>query len=324
MAKTAKKKESLKTETFFKKKGLVILGIIGQSKRSDKLKVKRLKDKKTLFLKIAKDKTTSLLFRNQSFWTKQVAAKIPPGAGFTIPAIIDDGFLNQGYFWLLTEYVPGQPFAEIKDSLGRIRVKNPENYFEKIIELILFLAKTEARGLKGIDNRLGREPKTTKLAVLEKAIRLGEANIPHYSELLKIINANYQNLKKVTVHGDLTPINLMVDREERVVLVDSDLGNFVFFRYYDVAEFYNRLYSRCCRPDLASRFLSLFVKRLRKDQVQRFLNNFICLIALRAIGNFSEIQSGRGSGWEKRLRFAKRLAQEIASYRILEWEEKKD
>lgn len=316
MAKVKKIKQTNSSiSPFLKSKRLTLLKSIRRKGRYDVYKVKR--KGRPLLLKVAKDRTTSLRLRNENLWSRQVAPKIPSDAPFIIPRPVDYGFIDRQYFWLLSEFVGGEPFAKVRGVVTEIQVKPPKPYLDKVAEMIFVLQKLEAKGLTGIDERFGKAPKTDKLSILRTAISFGGNTAPYLAELLQIIDKNYKNLGWSTNHCDITEINLLM-RDDKIVLMDAELGDTAGFRFYDVAEFYNRLYTRSRRPDLAKVFLKAFIKRLRKSQIRKFLNNFVCLCALRCIGNFKEIESIQKEKRTERVRFARRFAQDIISYKIID------
>lgn len=58
----------------------------------------------------------------------------------------------------------------------------------------------------------------------------------------------------------------------------------------------------------------------KKDKLrllERFLNNFLCLSALRAIGNWMENNNSTNAHRQKRLGYAKRYAEDIVTYRLV-------
>ena len=304
--------------SLLKQKRLNLLDTLKEKSTHNIYKVTSQENRKTFSLKIAKDRHATLALRNHYFGTKQVVPKLPPSASFVIPKIVDCGFVDKQYFWILSDYIEGESFAKTDGVVAKINVENPEKYLKKIVELTIFLQKLDTQSLRGIDNRFGRNIKTTKLALLESAISNARNNTPFLAELLQIISANYKDLASTTNHCDLTPINLLITNDGKIALIDADLGNILRFRYYDVAEFYNRLNTRVCRPDLAKTFLALFIQKLRKNQIQKFLNNFLCLSALRAISNFVEIESIEKAKRAKRLKMAKAFVQDVINYKIIE------
>jgi len=119
-------------------------------------------------------------------------------------------------------------------------------------------------------------------------------------------------------HGDFTEVNLIINAKREPVLIDAEISDSSGYKYYDAAEFYNRLYTRAMRPDLATVFLHEYIATLAHQSVQRFLSNFLCLSALRSIGNWMEItSSGDIPHKQKRLAAATQYAEAIVTYQII-------
>lgn len=270
-----------------------------------------------LLLKLSKDKRTSLLLRNDFLWTTQVNKQLPRQKSFYIPKMINSGFYKNTYFWLLSEYIEHTPFAIIKDNIAIMNIKHPKKYIGQVVELIGALQEIKIIGLRNIDNRYSRLKDSQKLMVLEEAIQRGSGIIPFYAELLQIIESNFRELKKATVHGDLTPKNIMIDKKDRIVLADAELGGLNYYRYYDAVEFYMRLYTRCCRPDLAQYFFDAFRNKLHGNESKRFVKQFLALLALRCIANYSEIEKLSNMNKKKRFEYAGRLTEDIVTYKII-------
>jgi len=273
--------------------------------------------KSPLILKISKDKRTSLLLRNDYVWTQQVTQQIIQKNAYYIPKVFDSGFYKNTYYWMTAEYVEQSPFATVKDNIAYITVKNPKSYIRKVVALMLALQRVSIIGLRDVDNRFSPRKSSQKLMVLEEAIQRGSGIIPFYAELLQIIESNFRDLKPATTHGDLTPKNIMIDNHKRVVLADAELGSLHRYHYYDVAEFYMRLYTMCFRLDLAEYFFHVFKKNLQVRQQEGFMKQFLALLSLRCIANYSEIESLTQINKNKRLEYAGRLAENIASYQII-------
>jgi len=160
--------------------------------------------------------------------------------------------------------------------------------------------------------------KRDRLELLETAITWARNDTPYLAELLQLIQANYAYLGTTNAHGDFTDVNLVINPKGEPVLIDAEISSAHHYKYYDVAEFYNRLFTRSCVPDLAQTFLTEYVDSLPSRVREKFLNNFLCLSALRCIGNFMEIATlPENSGKQKRLGYAKRYAEAIVTYRVI-------
>ena len=155
--------------------------------------------------------------------------------------------------------------------------------------------------------------------MLQTAISWARSTTPYLSELLQLLNANSSYLRFNNSHGDFTEINLIVNPRNEPVLIDAEISDSCNYKYYDAAEFYNRLYTRACSPNLADTFLKLYMAGLSKQTLARFKNNFLCLSALRCIGNFMEIDGlPEGKSKNARIEYATRYAKAIVTYELFQ------
>lgn len=273
--------------------------------------------KETVVIKIAGTQRDSILLRNHILWTKSLAEKVPRNASFHLVTVLEDGW--EGILqWCLMPYVKGTPLAHTKGLVSKVDATLLEEALPGIIALLQFIERNDALSVLGIDGRIGSISKKGKLSLLQTAIEWARPDTPHLAELLQIINANYHYLGVTNSHGDFTETNIIINEKNEPVLIDADISNALNYKYYDTVEFYNRLYTRACNPEIARTFLTGYLDSLPKQTRGKFLNNFLCLSAMRCIGNFMEITSLKSEeGKKKRLEYAYKYAEEIVSHRIL-------
>jgi hypothetical protein len=276
-----------------------------------------------LMLKIEKGTPqTSLKQRNHILWTKSVARTVPHNAPFHIALVIEDGYIADTWYWFTMPLIEGEPVAVMNDDyVSRITISRPKEIMPHIVALMKHIEKTPALSVAGVDGRYGSISKRRdKLELLETAIGWSRNDTPYLAELLQLIQVNYKYLGTSNAHGDFTDINIIINRKREPVLLDAEINSPYHYKYYDAVEFYNRLYTRSCSPELAMSFLDTYIASLPKRSVQKFLNNFLCLSALRCIGNFMEIAAlPEGTGKQKRLEYARRYATAIVTYEILQF-----
>jgi hypothetical protein len=307
--------------SFLNDKDFTIKSTIG-NRRYYLLRVSAPGLKSDLLLKINRgDPESSLRQRNHVLWTKSVEPTVPEGSPFHIAPVLDNGDIDGVWYWFTTPFIAGSPFAEMgEDGLSKIIHERPKEVLPKVVLLMRHVEKVDALSADEVDARHGKISKRRdKLELLETAIKWARNDTPYLAELLQLLQANYSYLGITNAHGDFTDVNLIIDRRNEPVLIDAEISSSHHYRYYDAAEFYNRLFTRSCSPELAIAFLNDYVKSLPRQSVQKFLNNFLCLSALRCIGNFIEIDSlSDGNGKQKRLAFAKRYAEAIVTYKVTE------
>jgi hypothetical protein len=260
----------------------------------------------------------SLHQRNHVLWTNSMQNAVPQDAPFSILPVLEDGYMGDTWHWFIMPYVKGHPFATIDhDGLSHLNVTSPELILSHIISLMQLIERTPAKTVNGIDARLNFQAKN-KLTILETAIKWARNDTPYLAELLQIIDTNYKHLATRNSHGDFSEINLIITPDNEPVLLDAEISDAYNYAYYDAAEFYNRIFTRLCNPELAYTFLQMYTKKIPGRSRQRFYSNFLCISALRCIGNFMEISTLKeGPGKQKRSEYAQRYAYEIITYKII-------
>ena len=308
-------------QTFLKAKHFAQTGIVPHP-RSWLLKGSLPSQPEAVLFKIIPTAThRSLTQRNLVLWTQSLHQQLPANANFGIAPILDHGFIGEKYHWILLPFVAGEPFSVMQGARSVTHIESPQQYFPQIIELLKFIESARVTGLAEVDWRYGQPNRADKLSLLESLINLSRPETPHLSELLKIVAKNYANLRPCSAHGDFTETNIIIDPQHHPILIDAELGSGQYYKYYDVVEFYNRLFTRLGQPELAGNFLKDYVDSLSRSERARFLHNFLCLAAQRCIGNFFEIETSiQGSDRTWRLRLARELAEAIVSYRIIQFD----
>ncbi len=207
--------------------------------------------KERRLMKVAKGAVQhSLNQRNLVLWTNAMQKTIHKDAQFRIAPIIEDGYIDETWHWLIMPYIEGTPFATIgEDGVSHLMIDNPEKVFPSIIALMKHIDRVPGASIRGIDARYSYKPKS-KLVLLETAISKARNNTPYLAELLQLINTNYQHLKTTNAHSDITETNLIVTPQDVPVLIDAEFAEAYNYEHYDAVEFYNRLFTRLSMPEL--------------------------------------------------------------------------
>lgn len=256
--------------------------------------------------------------RNLVLWTKAVQDTFPPDAQFGVAPILEDGFIDEKWHWFLMPFIAGEPFATVDEELTHISVKDPAELLTRIVALMHHIEKTTASNVASFDARAGFPHKLNKVQMLDTAIGWSRSDTPYLAELLQIINANYQHIGTTNSHGDFTETNLIITPDRRPILIDAEISNTQNYKYFDAAEFYNRLFTRADNPALAEAFLRAYTESLPKSTRKSFANNFLCLSALRCIGDFMEIGAFTDSPRkQRRIQATRHYAESIVSYDIV-------
>lgn len=273
-----------------------------------------------LILKVAGGLESDFLrLSNHIGWTKSLQEAVPTDAPFLIAPILRDGVTAESWRWFVSPFIEGAAFAKLtSDGMTQVNVQQPATLLPSIVSLLTFIEKVPAKSALGVDARLGRITLKNRYELLENAISWARNDTPHLADLLHIIKANSNYLQTQNAHGDFTELNLIVNEAGQSVLIDAEISSAYHYKYYDAVEFYNRLFTRADEPELATSFLQEYIKTVPKSIRQKFLSNFLCLSALRCLGNTIEIASlPESTGKQKRLQLNDTYAVSIATCSII-------
>ena len=284
-------KDKLRLEGYvlnsFKDRGKHYLGIVN-------------KDNKDFYVKLSKSKEQNQFLQNGAAFDQELIKLNPP---FNLPVLIISGTLSDEYYYRVETKLEGTPYALLQDNLCMFQIERPEQHFLQIYKLTEWLSEQKIVLPLGIFGQLNLQN------IINTMIDWGYNATPHLSDLLKIVKSSQIVIQKVTAHCDLTPSNIIVDNKGTLGLIDGDIAHTEAPRYYDVAEFYNRLWTRACRPDLAKQFLKIVVENLQ-DNKDNFYQHLLVILASRAVGNFWEVMSLK-ENQEKRIKYLASFADNV-------------
>ena len=103
-------------------------------------------------------------------------------------------------------------------------------------------------------------------------------------KLLRFIKERKDDVEIGAIHGDFTPWAIMKNKNKDYYLIDSEAAQMGGLKYYDVAYFYHRVYTKLKRPDLAEIFLNSF-KEISK-WTEQDEKAFAPVLASRIMGGY--------------------------------------
>lgn len=269
------------------------------------------KGSKKYYVKIAKSRKENILLQNSIIFNKNLSKLNPP---FIVPTITLTGRLLNDYHYRVETEVAGTSFAIIESNLSTLQIINPDKYFPKIYDLIKWLQKQNIDLPTSVDRQLGALQRNYKQKIINTMIKWSYNSTPRLADLLKIIQKNISVFKFTTAHRDITPINIIITEQDKVGLIDADLAGKAP-KYYDIAEFYNRLWTRVCQPELAQQFLKSVISELKGNK-DYFYNQFFTISAFRAVGNYWEVMHLKDNQ-KKRIKYLTSYSNHIADKEFL-------
>jgi thiamine kinase-like enzyme len=234
------------------------------------------------FVKLASTQEVAKRTRNEFAWNDLVNSlrgknRLP----VSVPKNLESGEYMK-LFWYISDYAGEQPLATREDKNTR--------ELETQIPLIAKTAKSiidmRTKKLLPIDKKLSKrqvdELLLKRLNVWNKATKIDLSN------LIGFIQKRLKSAKLAPLHGDLVPWHFIKNENSRLYLVDAEHAHILGIKFYDVAYFYHRVYTKLKRPDIANRFLEEY-----KSEYNLKNNDEQCLsliIAYRIAGGYMDAQ----------------------------------
>ncbi len=178
--------------------------------------------------------------------------------------------------WGLWEFLEGKHLAEWQPK----NIKGFEKWLEPIANVLIEIEKIKPfkENFDIADRLILRVNQWTEEPVKKGLLSLDDKE--------KVINLIKENRSKIVVgfsHTDFVPWHMHEIKFPKFALVDyENCKNKP--KYYDLAYFYQRVYTKLNEPELAERFLAFYKKKakLPKDFEERFLP----VLGQRIIGGF--------------------------------------
>lgn len=240
------------------------------------------KDGQDLFLKLASTTGIAARTKNEAAWNNTINRK-PAVLPVKVPRVMEEG-VYEDLFWFVSEFVDGKELAKATD---RENVTNLEEKMELVAETAVAILKLSGLNLlpKDVDDPL--EP------VQEKFLENIKGWMPKIetdvSDLYEFILKNIESLEIAPFHGDFVPWHFILTKSGELFLVDAEAARIKGIKLYDTAFFYHRTYTKLKRPDLANRFLKLFIERYQMSEKEKL--GFRVVLAQRLIGGTMDAQS---------------------------------
>lgn len=236
------------------------------------------KDSQKLFLKLAPTEGIGAVTQNEYKWNDQFNKLVNRTSKFWVPKNYDNGFYHNNLFYLITDYLEGEPYAKTPDKTSDLSLlKKDIPVIIDFAELIQDLPVNEF-SLEDNEDYLDRNLRKVEswFNDIPKEI-VKEFGIDRLFHLAKY---DYPKLEKRTRHGDFTPWHMFKLQNGKIGLFDGERAMRNGVEYYDVTYFIQRVFSVLENPEFAKEIYQMLVRRFYDvDKMQTVL-------AARAIGGF--------------------------------------
>jgi len=243
------------------------------------------KGDKNYFLKLASTKGVAERTRNEFSWNNLISS-LPENQKFPvfIPQNHDSGEFK-GLFWFLSDYAG-------KKLLARPEDKNETGDLEKELPVIAETAWKIINMKTDLTLPLDKEiPEEERKEKFFKLLGHWAGETPKdVTDLIAFIKDRFDYLQIAPSHGDFIPWHFVRGDEGKLFLVDGEHAHVLGLKFYDVAYFYHRVYTKLKRPDIADRFLGEFGDLYEFSEEEKELFRFV--LAQRLVGGYFDIEKG--------------------------------
>ncbi|PIZ24201.1 hypothetical protein COY48_04230 [Candidatus Collierbacteria bacterium CG_4_10_14_0_8_um_filter_43_86] len=235
-----------------------------------------------LFLKLASTKEIGERTRNEksfnesanSIWKKYIKT-------FQSPKVFDEGYFQDKY-WFIGEFVFGKPLAEVKGKISDISEKD----IIKTAEIAKNILEISDLSLLPKDREHLKE--MWKVRIHEISSGWSNNCKIDTKALLQYIKDKSGYMETASSHGDLTPWHIMKTNNNVYYLIDSEAAQMGGLKFYDVAYFYHRVYTKLKRPYLAEQFLKIFKEAYKWTEKND--KEFAPVLASRIMGGYFDAE----------------------------------
>lgn len=256
------------------------------------------KDGEPFYFKMAAWPEINPKTQNEVAWNNLVNSRelILP---LKVPQIIETGTW-QDCFWYISEFVDGQELAQPFDSTHidtlEAQLSTIANCMETIITFNspVLLPKDQENEGKDI-----RDVFQEKLTLWKKDITTTDIE-----PLWHFLHERIDSFTLAPIHGDFVPWHIL-HSENGTYLIDGEHAAMKGIKFYDVAYFYQRIYTKLKRPEIAHKFLKIFQETHKFTQQD--VQCFEAILAQRVIGGYLDAQSDNITSVELQHELGKKL-----------------
>ena len=245
--KRSKKIDLQKVEKYFSRSGYKTLKLEQLWRHITRVLVK---ENKKHFLKMASTKEVSQRTKNEYEWNELINSR--PNKK-RLPVIIPINYKSgeyNGLFWFLSEYAGDKLLARPEK---KNKTKDLEDQLANISKAALEIMNLKTNKTLPLDEHLS--PQERKNKFFQKLQYWNEQTTRDLSDLIELIENKYRHLRTAPCHGDLVPWHFIRNDLGELYLIDGESARMSGPKFYDVAYFYHRVYTKLKRPDIACKFI---------------------------------------------------------------------
>ena len=107
----------------------------------------------------------------------------------------------------------------------------------------------------------------------------------------QFIEDRINSFQTAPAHGDFVPWHILIDSERKLYVIDGEHSGITRVKFYDLAHFYHRVYTKLKRVDIADEYIKQFIKIWKFNEKDRECARMV--IAHRLIGGYFDAQTDK-------------------------------
>jgi hypothetical protein len=237
----------------------------------------------TMFFKLASTEKVAKKTKNEFEWNKLINSK--RALPIAIPRNYESGNYN-GLFWFTSEYIDGKPIAIVSQ---KEKTKSLENNLAKIALTSKSILEMNTKKRLPNDETDTNKREDRQKIFLDRMKHWMNQFDNDVDDLYAFIKERIRFIQKAPSHGDFVPWHIFMTGDKKLFLIDGEHSKAVGFKFYDVAYFYHRVYTKLKRPDIAANFLGEFINIY--PFIERDKECFRLVLAQRIIGGYMDAKN---------------------------------
>lgn len=201
---------------------------------------------------------------------------------FRVPKVISTHFTPTSN-WAILEYFPGELLAKWTPARDP---QDLENWLVKISDTLIFLDSIKINNIQLDHDSPYPKPVNEYMVDLmktwaEKPLQTSFLKKTELNQLVDLV-VTAPPLPNCLQHGDFVPWH-MISLDQTFGLIDSEAASIYKPRFYDLAYFYHRVFTKLWQPSIAQKFFKMFMDRSGIDSRQ-LTTYFLPVLAQRCTG----------------------------------------
>jgi len=237
------------------------------------------------FFKLASTQEVAEKTRNEFEWNMLINKSRIKNPSISVPQSYESGEYD-GLFWFTSEFVDGNSLALVSQ---KERTKNLESNLEKIALAAKSILEVSTNKRLPNDKEESKDREGSHKIFLNRLKHWMKQFDENVDDLYAFIEKRMRFGQTAPSHGDFVPWHILITKDGKLFLIDGEHSKIEGIKFYDIAYFYHRVYTKLKRPDIADDFLKEFANIYSFNE--RDTENFRLILSQRVIGGYMDAKN---------------------------------